>query len=69
MLIVLGNHPVPVKLQRIFFESVRQGFTKRKLADENFGFTVSQTDHSRGFVCLAVIRLEAPELDFFFFDG
>ena len=43
--------------------------TKRKLAHvlRDLGFTVSQTeDQSSGFVCIAVIRLEAPELDFFF---
>ena len=28
---VLGNHPIPVKLQRIFFESVCEGVTKRKI--------------------------------------
>ena len=36
--IVLGDHPVPVKLQSYlsFIESVREGITKRKLADDFF---------------------------------
>ena len=59
--IVLGNHPVPVKLQRIFFESVRQGVTKRKILVLPFR---KQKISQVGFVCLAVLRLEAPELDF-----
>ena len=45
--IVLGNNPVPVKLQRIFFfESLRQGVTKRNVVDDlrDLGFTVSQTE-------------------------
>ena len=59
--IVLGNHPVPVKLQRIFFESVRQGVTKRKILVLPFR---KQKVSQVGFVRLAVLRLEAPELDF-----
>ena len=58
--IVLGNHPVRVELQRIFFESVRQGVTKRKILVLPFR---KQNISQIGFVRLAVIRLEAPELD------
>ena len=50
-----------------FFESVRQGVSKRKLADElrDLGFIVWQTDDQSNRDCsLEVIRLEAPELDF-----
>ena len=52
--------PVPVlKLQRIRIESVRDGVTKRKLADDflrHLDFTVSQTeDHSSGVFRPAVI--------------
>ena len=60
--IVLGNHPVRIKLQRIFFESVRQGVTKRKILVLPFR---KQKISQVGFVRLAVLRLEAPELDFF----
>ena len=60
--IVLGNHPVPVKLQRIFFEIVRQGVAKRKILVLPFR---KQKISQVGFVHLASIRLEAPELDFF----
>ena len=53
--IVLGNHPVLVKLQRTFFESVhvRQGVTKRNVADDlrDLGFTVSQTEDESSRVC------------------
>ena len=46
--IALGNHPVPVELQRIFFffESVRQGVCRRNMADNlrDLGFTVSPTE-------------------------
>ena len=50
--IVLGSHPVPVKLRGatencfFFIESVRQNVTKRKLADDlrDLDFTVSQTE-------------------------
>ena len=45
--VVLGNNPVPLKLtENFFFEVVRQGVTKRKLADgiRDLGFTVSQTE-------------------------
>ena len=51
--IVLGNHPVPVKLQRIFLLRLREGVTKQKLKK------ISQV----GFVRLVVIRLEAPGLN------
>ena len=51
--IVLGNHPVPVKLQRIFSLRLREGVTKQKLKK------ISQV----GFVRLVVIRLEAPGLN------
>ena len=51
--IVLGNHPVPVKLQRIFLWRLREGVTKQKLKK------ISQV----GFVRLVVIRLEAPGLN------
>ena len=69
--IVLGILPVPAKLYReSVFESVHQGVTKRKLADglRDLGFTVSQTHKISqvGFVCIEAIRLEAPELDFFY---
>ena len=60
--IVLGNHPVRVKLQRIFFESVRQGVTKRKILVLPFR---KQKISQVVFVRLAVLRLEAHELDFF----
>ena len=60
--IVLGNHPVRIKLQRIFFESVRQGVTKRKILVLPFR---KQKISQVGFVRRAVLRLEAPELDFF----
>ena len=53
--IVLGNHPVSLKQQKIFFESVRQGVTKRKLVDDlrdsTVGFTVSQTEDQPSRVC------------------
>ena len=51
--IVLGNHPVPVKLQRIFLLRLREGVTKQKLKK------ISQV----GFVRFVVIRLEAPGLN------
>ena len=51
--IVLANHPVPVKLQRIFLLRLREGVTKQKLKK------ISQV----GFVRLVVIRLEAPGLN------
>ena len=53
--IVLGNYPIPVKLQRIFFERIRQGVlnTKRKLADDlrDLDFTLSQTEDQSSRVC------------------
>ena len=51
--IVLGNHPVPVKLQRIFLLRLREGVTKQKLKK------ISQV----GFVRFVVIRLEAPGMN------
>ena len=51
--IVLGNHPVPVKLQRIFLLRLREGVTKQKMKK------ISQV----GFVRFVVIRLEAPGLN------
>ena len=68
--IVLGNHPVSLKQQKFFFESVCQGVTKRKLVDDlrdsTVGFTVSKTEDQPSRVCSPCnqIRLEAPELDF-----
>ena len=53
---VLRNHPVSVlKLQIILIESVRDGVTKRKLADDfilrDLNFTVSQTEDQSSRVC------------------
>ena len=52
--IVLGNHPVSVKLtQNLFFESIHQGVTKRKLVDglRDLGLTVSQAEDQSSRVC------------------
>ena len=63
---VLCNHPVPEKLtENLFFESVRQGGTIRKLADglRDLPFP-KQMISQAAFVRRVVITLEAPELDF-----
>ena len=57
--IVLGDHPVPVELQSYlsFIESVREGVTKRKLADDflrDLDFTVSQTEDQSSRVLFAL---------------
>ena len=46
----LGNHPIPVELQRIFFFSLRV-FVKAYVGEMWLGFTVSQTEDqlSRNF--------------------
>ena len=56
--IVLGRLSIPVKLQleNLFFESVRQGVTKRKLADDlrDLGFAISQTEDQSSRVLFAL---------------
>ena len=55
--IVLGNHPVKLTDQRVFFSffesHVREGVTKRKLADglRDLGFIVLQTENQSSRVC------------------
>ena len=53
---VLSNYPVSVlKLQIILIESVRDGVTKLKLADDfilrDLNFTVSQTEDQSSRIC------------------
>ena len=64
MSLVLGNHPIPVKLQRIFLLRFCEGVTKQKLKKILVLPFRKQKISQEGFVCLAVIRLEAPELNF-----
>ena len=63
--IVLGNHPVPVNLQRIFLLRLREGVTKQKLKKILILRFRKQKISQVVFVRLAVLRLEAHELDFF----
>ena len=58
--IVLGNHPVPVKLQRIFSLRLREGVTKQKLKNILILPIRKQKISQVGFVRLVEIRLEAP---------
>ena len=60
--IVLGNHPVPVKLQRIFSLRLREGVTKQKLKNILISRIRKQISQV-GFVRLVEIRLEAPGLN------
>ena len=61
--IVLGNHPVPVKLQRIFLLRLREGVTKQKLKNILILPIRKQKISQVGFVRLVEIRLEAPGLN------
>ena len=61
--IVLGNHPVPVKLQRIFLLGLREGVTKQKLKNILILPIRKQKISQVRFVRLVVIRLEAPGLN------
>ena len=60
--IVLGNHPVPVKLQRIFSLRLREGVTKQKLKNILI-LRIRKQISQVGFVRLVEIRLEAPGLN------
>ena len=48
--IVLGNHPVSVKLQRIFLLRLREGVTKKKV-EKDLNLTVSQTEDQSSRIC------------------
>ena len=61
--IVLGNHPVPVKLQRIFLLRLREVVTKQKLKNILILPIRKQKISQVGLVRLVVIRLEAPGLN------
>ena len=61
--IVLGNHPIPVKVQRIFLLRLREGVTKQKLKNILILPIRKQKISQEGFVRLVVIRLEAPGLN------
>ena len=61
--IVLGNHPVPVKLQRIFLLRLREGVTKQKLKNILILPISKQKISQVGFVHLVEIRVEAPGLN------
>ena len=61
--IVLGNHPVPVKLQRIFSLRLREGVTKQKLKNILILPIRKQKISQVGFVRLVEIRVEAPGLN------
>ena len=61
--LVLGNHPVPVKVQRIFLLRLREGVTKQKLKNILILPIRKQKISQIGFVRLVVIRLEAPGLN------
>ena len=61
--IVLGNHPVPVMLQRIFSLRLREGVTKQKLKNILILPIRKQKISQVGFVRLVEIRLEAPGLN------
>ena len=61
--IALGNHPVPVKVQRILLLRLREGVTKRKLKNILTLPIRKQKISQVGFVRLVVIRLEAPGLN------
>ena len=63
--IVLGNDPVPLKLQRIFLLRLREGVTKRKLKKILVLPFRQQKISQVGFVRLTVKRLEAPGLNCF----
>ena len=61
--IVLGNHPVPVKVQRICLLRLREGVTKQKLKKILILPIRKRKISQVGFVRLVVIRLEAPGLN------
>ena len=61
--IVLGNHSVPVHLQRIFLLRLREGVTKQKLKKILILPFRKQKISQVGFVRFVVIRLEAPGLN------
>ena len=64
--IVLGNDPVPLKLQRIFLLRLCEGVTKRKLKKILVLPLPQQKISQVGFVRFTVKRLEAPGLNCFF---
>ena len=62
-IVIMGNHPVPVKLQRIFLLRLCGGATKQKLKNILILPIRQQKISQLGFVRLVVIRLEAPGLN------